>query len=134
MSDLIVRFADGKLTSLDLSPSSFTVTDLSSTPATYVRPLLNSAQSLIVGIVRSDAKEFKIFATFDHRVSSGRLVALFCALKERVESYFDNVTEADVCASCGASPLRASTFGRPGLFQVKTASGLDWICWGCING
>lgn len=135
MSDLIVRFADGKLTSLDLSPSSFTVTDLSSTPATFVRPLLNSAQSLIVGIVRSGAKEFKIFATFDHRVSSGRLVALFLgALKQRIESYFDNDTEADVCASCGASPLRASTFGRPGLFQVKTASGLDWICWGCMNG
>ena len=74
---LIIKFDDGAFAGDDLKPSTFTITDLSSSSASYIRPLLNGSESLIIGVVRRSENCFGLYASFDHRVTAGLRVADF---------------------------------------------------------
>jgi hypothetical protein len=78
VSKLLDLYESGKQIPIDLLTSStVTISDLSKTKASYMRPLLNGFQGLILGVVRSKNNLFEIYATFDHRISSGLTVARF---------------------------------------------------------
>ena len=133
---LFTKFEDGNLSSDDLLPSTFTITDLSSTKATYVRPLLNGAEALILGIVRKDPQRFGIFATFDHRVSEGLRIAHFLEnLKARLESYFVNSFSEQIqkCGFCLKTLQEEIEEGNKGLLNISTQNGQKYICRNCYE-
>ncbi len=70
----------GKLTADQMTGSTLTVTDLSGYGITRFQPLLNRRQSVIVGIGGDTVHSRRLLSlnlTFDHRVLSGRDVAVF---------------------------------------------------------
>ena len=72
-----------------LTTATVTLSDLSATSASFMLPLINGQQALILGIVRHHRRRFEIFASFDHRVSEGLRVTHFLeALRERLLSHF----------------------------------------------
>jgi len=60
-----------------LTDSTITFSDLSRTSASFMFPLINGHQTLILGVIRKSKYVFEIFASFDHRVSEGLTVANF---------------------------------------------------------
>ena len=50
MSDIFINFDDGTLSKEQLAPSTFTISDLSSTGVAYVRPLLNGLECILVSL------------------------------------------------------------------------------------
>jgi len=136
MSEVTLRFADGALDKGDLDPTTFTVSDLSHTDTTFMLPLLNSSQALILGIVkRIDLSAYHIYATFDHRVSSGLMVSKFLTeLSGRVSSYFSSSQTKKCCNFCGIDAGAAKQYNRPGLFVLANDTETSYICWSCING
>ena len=136
LTSLFLRFETSELSQDDLKPTTFTISDLSATGASYILPLLNGAQSLILGVVRDNTEGYKIYATFDHRVTAGLVIAKFLdELALRVSSYFDG-TSLDVtsCSYCGLDVTEAEQHDRHGLLKITTSKGTADICWGCFNG
>lgn len=88
LTDFAMRDLTNELTESDLSDSTVTVTDLSAQNILHFRPLLNGRQAVILG-VGGDSElpghPISLNITFDHRVLSGREVALFLNdLKQRL--------------------------------------------------
>ena len=107
MVGIYTRFEDGVLTSEDLNPSTFTISDLSNSGCGYVLPLINGAQSFIIGIVRNTVG-FNLFISFDHRVTEGHQVAKFLeSLRDRIESH----------QRAGGSSGRSNSSGKPYPFR-----------------
>jgi pyruvate dehydrogenase E2 component (dihydrolipoamide acetyltransferase) len=137
LGSLFIQFEDGALSPESLIPSSYTITDLSSTGATYILPLLNGAESLILGIVRKGYDSFGIYATFDHRVSSGLRVSHFLdSLKARIEAHFDSksTVEGGRCDFCLKSISEELELGNRGLLCLSTPAGQKNICRNCYEG
>lgn len=92
--EISMRYMGGELTPDELAGSTVTVTDLSQQGVAYFQPLLNRFQSAILGIggIGGDPDQkdhpLSLNLTFDHRVLSGREVALFLAeLRRRIGSF-----------------------------------------------
>jgi pyruvate/2-oxoglutarate dehydrogenase complex dihydrolipoamide acyltransferase (E2) component len=121
-----------------LTSSTVTFSDLSRTEASFMIPLLNGLQSLIIGIVKRAKNDYSIFATFDHRVSEGLQVANFLfELKTRILShYFSDQGYAKVfCDVCEKSMSEEISLGNHGFIQVMRANGLMAnICKTCFEG
>ena len=134
---LIIKFDDGAFAGDDLKPSTFTITDLSSSGASYMRPLLNGAESLIIGVVRRSENCFGLYASFDHRVTAGLRVADFLDnLKKRVESHFLKMAtiSAKKCDFCLKSLEEEVNLGQRGMLLISTISGQKHICRNCYEG
>ena len=134
---LIIKFEDGAFAGDDLKASTFTITDLSSSGASYMRPLLNGAESLIIGVVRRSENCFGLYASFDHRVTAGLRVANFLdSLKLRVESHFlpNSAVIADQCGFCMKSLEEEVGSGQRGMLLISTISGQKNICRNCYEG
>jgi len=89
----VKRYFSDKLEINELINSTFTITDLSSEGVYNFIPLINDAQSAILGItaVDLDSSSFILTMTFDHRVTEGRYVTKFLRhLKKYVESSLEN--------------------------------------------
>jgi pyruvate dehydrogenase E2 component (dihydrolipoamide acetyltransferase) len=72
-----------------LNSSTVTLTDLSGMQLSFMQPLLNGRQSIIIGVISPKANVISFYATFDHRVVSGRYVGEFLnELKNRFQTYF----------------------------------------------
>jgi pyruvate/2-oxoglutarate dehydrogenase complex dihydrolipoamide acyltransferase (E2) component len=85
--DLSLRYMRGELTAADVSGGTFTVTDLSARDVVHFIPVLNHAQSAILGICaeRPGAGYRELVLTFDHRMSDGMRAAEFLLkLRERL--------------------------------------------------
>ena len=137
IGSIFIKFEDGALSSDDLKASTFTITDLSSSGALYVRPLLNGSESLIIGLVRRSENCFGLYASFDHRVSEGLRVANFLdSLKLRVESHFlqSSAVIADKCGFCMKSLDEEVGSGQRGMLLISTVSGQKNICRNCYEG
>lgn len=91
ITDLAMKDLRGQLSNEDLRPSSVTVTDLSSLDILHFQPLINGAQSCILGIGGDRSlPDYPMTLTmnFDHRVLTGREVGEFLQeLKTAVLSY-----------------------------------------------
>jgi pyruvate/2-oxoglutarate dehydrogenase complex dihydrolipoamide acyltransferase (E2) component len=137
IGSIIVRFEDGALSNDDLKASTFTITDLSTSGASYVRPLLNGSESLIIGVVRRSEICFGLYVSFDHRVTEGLRVANFLdGLKQRVESHFSKLSigSALKCDFCMESLEEQINLGSRGMLLMSTISGQKSICRNCYEG
>jgi pyruvate/2-oxoglutarate dehydrogenase complex dihydrolipoamide acyltransferase (E2) component len=121
-----------------LTTSTVTLTDLSPTQASFVLPLLNGRQSLILGVVCRSATTFGLYATFDHRISEGLQVTRFLAeLRERIIPYFRaaSTTAAQSCAICEKSMREEIALGNRGLIHMTLPSGAEAnVCRSCFDG
>jgi pyruvate dehydrogenase E2 component (dihydrolipoamide acetyltransferase) len=121
-----------------LTNSTVTLSDLSRSPASFMFPLINGHQTLILGVVRKSRYAFEVFASFDHRVSEGLTVVNFLAeLKSRVSSYFvvQNGIVNLSCYACGKSMDEEVALGHRGLIKMTLANGEDEnLCRNCFEG
>ncbi|MBU3538244.1 2-oxo acid dehydrogenase subunit E2 [Polynucleobacter sp. UK-Gri1-W3] len=121
-----------------LNESTVTFSDLSRSPASFMYPLINGHQTLILGVVRKSKYTFEIFASFDHRVSEGLSVVNFLTeLKSRVLSYFfdKNGVVKLSCYACGKSMVEELGLGHRGFIKMTLANGEDEnLCRNCFEG
>jgi pyruvate/2-oxoglutarate dehydrogenase complex dihydrolipoamide acyltransferase (E2) component len=136
LADLYTKFEDGELDQSDLMPTTFTISDLSNSSCTYMLPLLNGHQALILGIVRQ-AKDFNIYAAFDHRVSEGLRVSKFLdALKQRCELHFNPIDAQVQCSFCQKTLEEEALMGNKdrGFIQLMSDDGMKLCCRTCFDG
>ena len=121
-----------------LTAATVTLSDLSQSAASSLLPLLNGAQSLILGLARRDPLTYSIAASFDHRVADGLMVSEFLGkLSERVCSYFRSSTESPEpsCFLCAKTMSEELKFGNRAMLTVKRADGTDAVmCRNCFEG
>jgi pyruvate dehydrogenase E2 component (dihydrolipoamide acetyltransferase) len=123
-----------------LTCSTVTLSDLSRTGATFMLPLLNANQSLIIGITRPAGNRFGLHASFDHRVSEGLSVARFLdELRTRVVSHYRagaaEVTRDLRCSVCDQTLDAEIKAGVRGLLRIARADGSDgYLCRNCFEG
>ena len=133
-------YLDDTLTISDLSDITFTITDLSGEGVSFFRPLINKHNSAILGISAIDEKLGRcIFSiTFDHRVTEGKLVAIFLKeLKDRLESY--KLPESKLlvdqikCFKC-FKELKED-LSEVGFAKCVTPQGVEgYVCQSCLKG
>lgn len=122
-----------------LECSTVTLSDLSRSGADFMLPLLNGAQSLIIGITRRDRSRFGLYAAFDHRVSEGLQVARFLdELRARVQSHH-HAPRAGIaalrCSLCDQTLDAELRAGGRGLLRIVRADGSDgYLCRNCFEG
>jgi len=121
-----------------LTTATVTLSDLSPTGASFMLPLINGQQSMILGIVRHHRRLFELFASFDHRVSEGLQVTRFLeALRERLISHFrgnDGAARLN-CDSCGKSIQDEIRLGGRGFVNVTLINGdTGNLCRNCFEG
>lgn len=121
-----------------LMSSTFTFSDLSGTQTTFMLPLLNGLQSLILGLCKKSSSEYSLFATFDHRVSEGLYVSRFLSeLRERVLSHFAvGKSDLDIkCYFCENSLRNDLSLGGKGFLMLRVADGSHRdVCRNCYEG
>jgi pyruvate/2-oxoglutarate dehydrogenase complex dihydrolipoamide acyltransferase (E2) component len=118
--------------------STVTFTDLSRTETESLIPLINGKQSLILGLTRPSKNQFRVIASYDHRVSAGLTVANFLSeLKERVLSYFyveDGLPKLN-CVACQKSMKEELDLGYRGFIRITLSDGNTAnLCRNCFEG
>lgn len=136
---LLELYDSGETIPLELlTNSTVTFSDLSRTSASFMLPLINGNQSLILGLARKSKYTYEIFASFDHRISEGLSVANFLAqLKSRLLSYYlDNNGVANVsCYACGKPMVEELSLGHRGFVKITLANGEgEHLCRNCFEG
>jgi pyruvate dehydrogenase E2 component (dihydrolipoamide acetyltransferase) len=121
-----------------LLDSTVTFSDLSRSSASFMLPLINGRQTLILGLINKEKNVYEILASFDHRVSEGLSVANFLTeLKSRVLSYFidkDGIVNSS-CYACGKSMSEELALGHRGFVKMTLANGEDEnLCRNCFEG
>jgi pyruvate dehydrogenase E2 component (dihydrolipoamide acetyltransferase) len=134
MVNIIVKFDKKKLTPKDLKPSTFTVTDLSSTNVNFILPLINGYQTFIIGICKSN-KGYQVLGTFDHRVTEGKRFAEFLdELKRRIQLFAIQNFEPLSCYFCLKTLKEEKEYGNRGLIKIEDFDGEKLICRNCFEG
>jgi pyruvate/2-oxoglutarate dehydrogenase complex dihydrolipoamide acyltransferase (E2) component len=121
-----------------LASATVTLSDLCALPVSFMQPLVNGRQSLILGLTRPTAGHYEIFAGFDHRVAEGLVVARFLqGLRDRVASYFgDSVDHTELhCSACSKSMQEELELGGRGFLNVILGNGSrGLLCRNCFAG
>ena len=138
-SSLLDLFESGKPIPAELlGTSTVTISDLSTTGASFMLPLINGQQALILGVVKHDARHFEVFASFDHRVSEGLRVTRFLeALRDRVLSHYrDADGHADLaCSICSKRMRDELRLGGRGFVNMTLPDGESaMLCRNCFEG
>ncbi len=139
--DLSEKYMDNSLKIGDLTPITFTITDLAAEGVAFFSPLINMNNSAILGVSQIDAElqRMVLTLTFDHRITEGKTAAVFLReLKERIEAY-RNEGDASVlaqgikCRSCFKS-LEEDMSGI-GFVKSLAKDGTEgYLCQNCIKG
>ena len=120
-----------------LTSSTFTISDLSNTEASYMMPLVSNNQSSIIGITKVD-NLFNIFIGFDHKVTSGLYVSKYLKeLKTNIESHYYNENSIDFlfCSKCEMSAHEAKSLQNTGFIKMVDFDGSELnICENCFRG
>lgn len=121
-----------------LTSSTVTLSDLSTQDTTFMLPLINGKQSLILGVVRYSKNHFGIYASFDHRLAEGLTVSKFLAqLKIRILSYYlDENSVANIfCHACEKTMHEELSLNNKGLIKITLPNGDDGnLCRNCFEG
>jgi hypothetical protein len=133
-------YLDDTLQIDDLTDITFTITDLSSESVAFFRPLINMMNSAILGVSAIDEKlqRCTLSCTFDHRVTEGKLVAVFLKeLAARLESYratdYAHLVKDVICYKCSKS--LQEELGDVGFVKSITPEGKEgYICQSCLKG
>lgn len=139
ISDLLDVFESDKPISAELlGGATVTLSDLSATGASFMLPLLNGKQSMILGIIKKSLSAFEILASFDHRVTEGLRVTRFLeALRDRILSHYrDGQGHVRIaCRFCGKSMQDELRFGHRGMLNMTLPSGETAVlCRNCFEG
>lgn len=138
----LMRYVGQSLAPDQVSRSSFTVSDLSASQLIFSFPLLPRGQCVIIAVTKSEAGDYALYVSFDHRVTEGMPVAAFTTeLVARIRSF--SVAEPAAaaaaedppsCAWCGRTVEEETALGGKGLLRVAEAGGNDGFCcsacWG----
>ncbi|MDB9859522.1 2-oxo acid dehydrogenase subunit E2 [Gammaproteobacteria bacterium] len=120
-----------------LTSSTFTISDLSNTEASYMMPLVSKNQSSIIGITKV-GNLFNIYIGFDHKITSGLYVSKYLGeLKESIESHFYNENSIDYlfCSKCEMSAHESKSLGSTGFIKMIGFDGSELnVCENCFNG
>jgi pyruvate/2-oxoglutarate dehydrogenase complex dihydrolipoamide acyltransferase (E2) component len=123
-----------------LGSATVTLSDLSGVPVSFMQPLINGRQSLILGVTRPAADRFDLFASFDHRVTEGLAVARFLVeLSERASSHFGKAVAAGAvdlaCSACKKPMAEELELGGRGFLDVTLGDGSKgMLCRNCLMG
>lgn len=146
---LVEKYLDKKLDVTDVTGSTFTITDLSSSGIDFFTPLINTKQSAILGVSKVDTKLNRFYLTlvFDHRVTEGKVASEFLVeLKNRIESYSlsedvkDDTpiedTYLDVkCGACFKTLKEDKEMQGLGMIKRVNHQGKeDYLCHVCLSG
>jgi len=146
---LVEKYLDKKLEVTDVTGSTFTITDLSSSGIDFFTPLINTKQSAILGISKVDTKLNRFYLTlvFDHRVTEGKVASEFLVeLKNRIESYSlseeieDETPIEDTfldvkCGVCFKDLKEDKEMQGMGMLKRINHKGKeDYICHVCLAG
>jgi pyruvate/2-oxoglutarate dehydrogenase complex dihydrolipoamide acyltransferase (E2) component len=121
-----------------LNSSTVTISDLSKTDASFILPLINGFQSLIIGVVKRNESDFELYATFDHRVSEGlRVTEFLTELKRRILSYYldqDGITNL-TCHACEKTMAEEISLRHRGFIKITLPNGKNAnLCRNCFEG
>jgi len=87
IQDLLLAYHENELTPEQESGGTFTITDLSGEGVSRFEPLINAAQSAILGVAAPVDGSFELCLAFDHRLHEGRSAAGFLkSLIARIEA------------------------------------------------
>lgn len=146
--NLVEKYLDKKLEVSDITGSTFTITDLSSSGIDFFTPLINTKQSAILGVSQVDKKLNRFYLTlvFDHRVTEGKIASEFLVeLKNRIESYsLSDDKEEEVfeesfldikCGVCFKTLKEDKEMQGFGMIRRVNHQGKeDYICQVCMAG
>lgn len=138
VENLLYLYESNETIPLDLlTESTVTFSDLSKSNASFMLPLINGRQSLMLGLTRKKNSLFEVFATFDHRVTEGLTIINFLTdLSNRVTSYFrgDGVVNI-ACNACNKSMKEELALGQRGFLKMTNGNGIDiHLCRNCFEG
>lgn len=121
-----------------LNSATVTISDLSKTDASFMQPLINGYQSLIIGVVKRNKNDFELYATFDHRISEGlRVTEFLTELKNRILSYYidQNGITTLTCYACEKSMAEEVSLRNIGFIKITLPNGNGAnICRNCFEG
>ena len=141
ITDLSLKYQENKLSVKEITSHTVTISDLFSTEVTSFKPLINSKNSIILGIASLQNQIFRIECAFDHRISSGVEISLFLKdLKNRLESRFLDsntynytISEGDNCVKC-LREIDDDFAGDIYFIKVSNSKLKGSICSLCLNG
>ncbi len=129
--------SNGTVDEETLTSSTFTISDLSNTEASFMMPLVSKNQSSIIGITKV-GNLFNIYIGFDHKVTSGLYVSKYLKeLKENIESHFYNENSINYlfCSKCEMSAHEAKSLNNKGFIKMVGFDGSELnICENCFHG
>ena len=129
--------SNGTVDEETLTSSTFTISDLSNTEASFMMPLVSKNQSSIIGITKV-GNLFNVYIGFDHKVTSGLYVSKYLKeLKENIESHFYNENSINFlfCSKCEMSAHEAKKLNNKGFIKMVGFDGSELnICENCFHG
>jgi len=142
-NDLIAKYITDTLQVADVTNSTFTITDLAQTGVFSFDPLINARQAAILGISADTGSPesgpgFMLSCAFDHRITSGKVVADFLGeLSLRLVGHAksmgrDKPAAAELCCSRCLQP--ANVLRGLGAILVVTAEPPGYLCTICLGG
>lgn len=138
VEELLVKYATDSLATEDISGSTFTVTDLGQEGVFTFEPLINNRQAgiLAIGAEQPGIQGFMLACAFDHRVTTGKVVAEFLRdLSARLAGHCESIRPRDPsppsCSRCLATldELRAGQ-----AFLIPSVEPEGFICSTCLAG
>jgi 2-oxoglutarate dehydrogenase E2 component (dihydrolipoamide succinyltransferase) len=141
--ELLVKYSTGGLGVLDVTGSTFTVTDLGQEGAFTFVPVINARQAAILGLGAELPDRgglpggFMLSCTFDHRLMAGKLVAEFLAeLSTRLVGHSESLSKAAganvLC--CSRCLQTVEQLRRLRAFLLPSVEPPGYICTNCLTG
>jgi pyruvate/2-oxoglutarate dehydrogenase complex dihydrolipoamide acyltransferase (E2) component len=128
----------GRIDEQVLASATVTLSDLSSVPVSFMHPLINGRQALILGVTHPTAGRYEVFASFDHRVTEGLEVSRFLGeLQQRIGSHFGKgpATCELLCSACRKTMQEELRLGGRGFLDVTLGDGSKGLlCRSCFAG
>lgn len=144
LRELVLNYLEDKLTPVQITDGTFTISDLSGIGVSSFAPLISEGQSAILGVggeqfvPGSRDGFYTLTLGFDHQLSEGRTAALFLNdLKDRLLHYEKAVMrdalkpEAIVCARCGRG---SADLPDEKSYMVQSAVPPGYLCNICMVG
>ena len=144
LRELVLNYLEDKLTPVQISDGTFTISDLSGSGVSSFAPLISEGQSAILGVggeqfVPGNRDGFyTLTLAFDHQLSEGRTAALFLNdLKDRLLNYEKAIvkgvlpSEAIVCARCGRG---SADLPDEKSYMVQSVVPPGYLCNICMVG
>ena len=142
VEELLVKYSTNTLATEDVTGSTFTVTDLSQEGVFAFEPLINNRQAAILAIAAEQGQSglagFMLGCTFDHRLTSGRVVAEFLGeLSSRLVGHAQSIrknssVEPQPCCSRCFSTI--DQLRMKDAFLVPSVEPVGFICSLCFDG